>query len=76
VVGSTFALGGAVQIFGEFLDNQITNYDPVTGIVEIPIGFTYLGSGEPVLFTVQMKETSPGVFEITNFFIIPVPITE
>jgi len=76
IVGSLFNLGGAIEVSGEFLDEQLTTYDPETGIVQIPIGSTYLANGEPILFVVEMKETSAGTFEVTNFTIIPVQAIE
>ena len=78
IVGSTFTLHDAVEVFGDFNNEQITTYDPETGIVQIPVAYTYLPSGEPMLFRVEMQETSPGtgIFEITRFVPIPVQAVE
>jgi len=72
VIGSTFGIDGYTPMESSVLGENVTTYDPLTGIVRIPIGSTYLPTGEPVLFEVEMKETSPGTFEVTNFIVIPV----
>jgi hypothetical protein len=76
VIGSIFGIGGYTPMESSVFGDNVTTYDPQTGIVRIPIGSTYLPTGEPVLFEVEMKETSPGIFEITDFMMIPVQAIE
>jgi PKD repeat protein len=76
VIGSVFGIMGYTPIVDSTVGQNQTTYDPLTGIVRIPIGSTYLPTGEPVLFEVEMKETSPGTFEVTNFVVIPVQVIE
>lgn len=66
VVGSIFGLSGYVPIVDGEVVGHVSTYDPITGIVHIPLATTYV-SGEPLLFEMSLQRQLDGTFVVSGF---------